>query len=1113
MFTATPTNGGASPTYNFKVNGTSVQSGTSATYSSSALNNGDAVTCTITSNATCASPTTAGSNTITMSVNPSLSPLVSIGASPSGAICAGTSVMFTATPTNGGASPTYNFKVNGTSVQSGASATYSSSALNNGDAVTCAITSNAACASPTTAGSNSLAETVNPLPVFNYTETDVSCYGGANGEIAVSVTTGTFPYTYSVDGGATFPYSISPITGLAAATYSVVVSDANGCVSGATSVSVQQPSAALTAGASNTGPYSISQTIQLEGSASGGTGSYTYSWYDGATLVSNSQNPTITNATVGDAGTYNLTVTDANHCTASASTYVVVTGGSIYTWIGTTSTDWTFPANWSPPSPTGGPNSCAVDVVINAGGNQPVVPASTPVAVGNMQINANATLTLQSNLSVCKNWVGGSAASGTVVGTGIVVLNGSAAQTISGKTIFDELQLNNSAGAALLSGSEAGINTALDLQTGNFDATNGSLTFLSTSVTQAGIIDNFSGTNQGTLTGSITAQRYYASATLGRNQHLLGSPVSAPALSQFGASGTAGFVIPKPDCDETQMATNSPYGTVFSYHESYVEAPVCGEAQWKVETSGNATNGLGYSILKYGNGTLSLNGAANLNSSYTITGLTNSNWANMSLQNRELSSGWQLVSNPYLATLQINTTNPGFDNQIQVWNANGLYAGTYQVGMVGDDAVVSPFQAFMVHKTNAGGTASYTINASDRVRTAQTFFAQNDNELNIVAQNIVTGTLDQTMIAFNTHASDGFDPQYDANKFGGALNRHTLYSLNNNKWMARNVLNSVNTTSAVAVGFEPGATGSYAFNFNNLSSFDPTTYIYLEDKQANVMYNVRNGVYQFSADSADEWNRFVIHFTPAAQISTLNSTCTEKGSININQPGPANWNYTLSDQASNTIASGMLNELSPVNINVYAGAYTLVLKDNNNYTVTKAINVGGAPLASASFTAPAWAPAQTAINFVSTSQNAATYTWHFGDSTIITDAANVYYTYMQPGTYSVTLNVTSSAGCTSSITKTITVTSVAGIQPVLGNNELSIWSYKNRVYVDFSTLNEVDADIRIFNILGQQIANDRYTSNGLYQKEIDNIDAAYVIVSVKNEDSITTRKLFIVNAK
>ncbi len=61
-------------------------------------------------------------------------------AAPSGAICAGTSATFTATATNtGGGTIAYNFKNDGISVQNGAGNTYTTTALADGDQITCTI--------------------------------------------------------------------------------------------------------------------------------------------------------------------------------------------------------------------------------------------------------------------------------------------------------------------------------------------------------------------------------------------------------------------------------------------------------------------------------------------------------------------------------------------------------------------------------------------------------------------------------------------------------------------------------------------------------------------------------------------------------------------------------------------------------------------------------------------------------------------------------------------------------------------------------------------------------------------------------------------------------------
>ncbi|MCW3103576.1 MAG: hypothetical protein JWO09_2016 [Bacteroidetes bacterium] len=160
-FLASAANGGTSPAYQWQVNGSNV--GTNlATYTSGMLSDGDVVTVTLTSDAACASPASVSSTGITMTVNANVAPAVSIAGSPSGAICQGDAVTFTATPSNGGATPSYQWVLNGANVGTD-SPTYTS-ALNNGDVVSCILTSSSACATTPTANSNSDTMVVNPIP-------------------------------------------------------------------------------------------------------------------------------------------------------------------------------------------------------------------------------------------------------------------------------------------------------------------------------------------------------------------------------------------------------------------------------------------------------------------------------------------------------------------------------------------------------------------------------------------------------------------------------------------------------------------------------------------------------------------------------------------------------------------------------------------------------------------------------------------------------------------------------------------------------------------------------------------------------------------------------------
>jgi PKD repeat protein len=163
VFTATPFNGGTAPTYQWQVNGSNV--GTGATYATTTLTNGQTVTCIMTSNLPGVVGSPATSNIITMTVGSTVPSVVIAGPS---VLCAGATATYTATPTNGGSLPTYQWQVNGTNA--GTAATFASSTLTNGQAVTCIMTSNAGCQATPTVTSNTITVTVNSSAALPFSE-------------------------------------------------------------------------------------------------------------------------------------------------------------------------------------------------------------------------------------------------------------------------------------------------------------------------------------------------------------------------------------------------------------------------------------------------------------------------------------------------------------------------------------------------------------------------------------------------------------------------------------------------------------------------------------------------------------------------------------------------------------------------------------------------------------------------------------------------------------------------------------------------------------------------------------------------------------------------------
>lgn len=135
---------------------------------------------------------------------------------------------------------------------------------------------------------------------------DVSCFAGSDGQVSVNIITGTAPYNFIWNPSNQISQTA---TNVSAGSYTVTVTDANGCTA-SSSVSINQPLSIIMAFTATDASCFGGDDGTIEVNAINGNPPYSYVWSNGGTDFK------ILNLT---AGTYTVTVIDQNGCNRDSS--------------------------------------------------------------------------------------------------------------------------------------------------------------------------------------------------------------------------------------------------------------------------------------------------------------------------------------------------------------------------------------------------------------------------------------------------------------------------------------------------------------------------------------------------------------------------------------------------------------------------------------------------------------------------------------------------------------------------------------------------------------------------------------------------------------------------
>jgi hypothetical protein len=276
---------------------------------------------------------------------------------------------------------------------------------------------------------------------------------------------------------------------------------------------------------------------------------------------------------------------------------------------------------------------------------------------------------------------------------------------------------------------------------------------------------------------------------------------------------------------------------------------------------------------------------------------------------------WNLIGNPYPSGLDAKKFldfNPNVvDGTIYIWTHNtqpsaaapDQFYGDYVLNYTSEDyasfnktggtatasattggtkpsGFIASGQAFFVKAAASmgnGTTANATFNNSMRVtnntdaatgtnsdffKTRNTTKGATIEEKHRIWLNLTnnSGAFSQTLIGYLPDATQGLDRGFDGESFGG--NDVTFYSIipEANLTIQGRAL-PFDSSDIVTLGYNAAKKGNYSIRIDHLDGIFDNQDIYLEDKELNVIHNLKQKPYVFTTTVGDFDSRFVLRYS------------------------------------------------------------------------------------------------------------------------------------------------------------------------------------------------------------------------------------------------------------
>lgn len=345
------------------------------------------------------------------------------------------------------------------------------------------------------------------------------------------------------------------------------------------------------------------------------------------------------------------------------------------------------------------------------------------------------------------------------------------------------------------------------------------------------------------------------------------------------------------------------------------------------------------------------------------------------------------------------------------------------------------------------------------------------------------GMQNETVIYFDSLATTGYDPAYDAPSLGAAPGYLNIVTSLNNIDYQVNALPLLTQTRLIPVKITTGTTGQYQISASDIQNLPQGADVILHDLYAGTPHNLRTGSAAYLISDTETVVRFELEIA-LATLSNFSGSATPPvcmtsadGVLGVTAPAAGPYDFYWKDSANNIVHVSLNKAWADTFGQANAGTYRVdVNLTGTNSCALLYYSLMPSQSPQAGFTMAAdtiyMHENEAVAQFYNTSINSQSYWWDFGDG-MGCDSVSPMYAYMQLGTYTVTLSASGSA-CpeTSYVKRTVTV---AGGTTGMGNvnaGRVRLSRYAGLWQLDF----ECDArelDIRVFDLAGRTVYSRR----------------------------------------